>query len=167
MKGRQPTELMRVTEFWMSVDRQGEDECWPWTEYVNEDGYGSFYFEGRMVGAHELAITFTTGEKRLPELDTCHSCGNRICCNPKHLRFDTRLSNVADTVRMGLHTNKRITDEQVRTIRLRHAAGASQRELAQQFEVSASLVNNLITGRKRRDAGGPTRPARKCIRKAS
>jgi hypothetical protein len=31
---------VRVTEFWRTVSIRGEDECWPWTGYLNEDGYG-------------------------------------------------------------------------------------------------------------------------------
>jgi len=55
---------VRVTEFWRSVSIRGEDECWPWTGYLNEDGYGEFFFAGKMRGAHELAVTFTTAEVR-------------------------------------------------------------------------------------------------------
>ncbi len=76
----------RITEFWMNVSiADDEVECWPWTGY-KEDGYGRFFWDGRMVGAHELALTFTTGEVRAPGLDTCHRCNNPICCNPHHLR---------------------------------------------------------------------------------
>lgn len=33
---------VRVTEFWRSVSIRGDDERWPWTGYLNEDGYGEF-----------------------------------------------------------------------------------------------------------------------------
>jgi hypothetical protein len=154
---RQPTAITRVTEFWMSIDRRGVDECWPWTGYLNEDGYGEFFFEERMIGAHELAVTFTTGERRLPKLDTCHSCGNPPCCNPKHLRFGTRQSNVDDMVRMGRQAkpNQRLSDETVRLIRERRQAGASQDDLAGQYGISSSYVSMIVNGLKRPDAGGP------------
>ena len=161
--------LVRVTQFWMSVQRGDDQECWPWTGYVNEDGYGEFHFRGQMVGAHELAVTFATGERRLPVLDTCHSCGNRICCNPSHLRFDTRQSNVDDAVRMGRHYRPsplRLTDEQVRLIRQRREAGAAQIDLAEQFGVSQSFISQIVTGRKRPSAGGPIAPTRTYRRSA-
>lgn len=159
MKGRQPTTEMRVTEFWMSVTRGEPDECWPWTGYA-EDGYGRFFWDGRMVGAHELALTFTTGERRLPELDTCHSCNNPPCCNPRHLRFDTRQGNVDDMVLAGraAKPNLRISDETVRLIRKRRAAGANQEDLAAQYGCSASWISMIVNGRKRAAAGGPIIP---------
>lgn len=168
MAGEDPIAL-RVTEFWMSVERHGPDDCWPWTGYINEDGYGEFFYENRMIGAHELAVTFTTGERRLPGFDTCHSCGNPPCCNPSHLRFDTRQSNVADMIRMGRQPrpNQRFTDEQIRVIRLRREAGAPQSLLAEQYECSPSYISQLVNGIARADAGGPIATSRQYQRRSA
>ena len=153
---REPTVERRVTEFWMSVKIGEPDECWPWTAYLNEDGYGEFFFDGRMIGAHELSVTFTTGEVRLPDLETCHSCDNPPCCNPRHLRFDTHLSNVQEMDDRGRRRSiERVTDEQVRLIRRRRQAGASQEDLAAQFGVSSSFISMVVNGKKRLSAGGP------------
>lgn len=161
----------RVTAFWDQVDRSaGADACHPWTGYVNEDGYGAFFYDGRMIGAHELALTFTTGERRLPELDTCHSraCTTRRCCNSRHLRFDTRLSNVADTVALGRnHRQPRITDEQVRLIRRRREAGAPQDLLAEEFAVSAAYISQIVNGVSRAAAGGPIATTRRYHRRTA
>lgn len=145
----------------MSVEIRGPDDCWPWKEYA-EDGYGQFFYEGRMFGAHELAVTFTTGERRLPKLDTCHSCGNPPCCNPAHLRFDTRQGNVDDTVRMGrnYHPAYRLTDDEVLLMRERRAAGAAQQDLAAQFGVSQGHVSMIVSGQRRAEVGGPLTPKR-------
>jgi hypothetical protein len=153
---------VKVTEFWMLVDRRGRDDCWPFTGYINEDGYGAFYIDGRMVGAHELALTFTTGERRLPHLDTCHSCtGSRSCCNPRHLRFDTRQSNVDDTVRAGRnHRRPGLSDGNILVIRLRREAGAAQQDLAAQFNVSDGYISLLVRGLTRPDLGGPIQTKR-------
>lgn len=150
----------RVTEFWSLVDQSGgPDACHPWTGYVNEDGYGAFYYDDRMRGAHELAVTLTTGERRLPDMDTCHSreCTTRLCCNRRHLRFDTRAANVADMVAMGRNHRfpARLTDEQVQLIRRRRAAGAAQDDLAEQYGCSASYISQIVNGAKRAAAGGP------------
>ena len=145
----------RITEFWMHVAiTDAEDACWPWTGYV-EDGYGRFFWDGRMVGAHELALSFTTGEARAPGLDTCHRCNNPICCNPHHLRFDTRAGNVADMVAANRARRGRFTDEQIRVMRTRYAHGASQQSLALDYAVTNGLVSQIVRGLRYRHAGGP------------
>lgn len=143
-------DVVKVSAFWHFVDSGPFDECWEWRGYVNDDGYGEFFWNGKMVGAHELALTFTTGELRDQTLDTCHSCGNRLCCNPSHLRFDTRLSNVADTIRHGRHVMPPsvLNEDQVKIIKLRLAHGAKQKTLAEQFGVTESLISQIKTGKR-------------------
>lgn len=145
----------RVTEFWMNVAISDDDaECWPWLGYT-EDGYGRFFWNKRMVGAHELALTFSTGESRAPGLDTCHRCNNPICCNPHHLRFDSRASNVADMLAAGRGRPGRFTDEQITTMRVRYAHGASQMNLARDYGITNGLVSQIVRGLRYRSAGGP------------
>lgn len=152
---------VRVTEFWGNVAIRTPGECWPWTGYVNEDGYGEFFFAGRMYGAHELAVTFTTGEVKDPALDTCHSCDNPPCCNPEHLRFATRLENVADMYQRGrarvgsAHPAAKLTEDVVVEIRVRRANGAMQKALAADYGVSEAYVSEIVNGLVWRHAGGP------------
>lgn len=152
----------RITEFWRSVDVCGDDECWLWTGYV-EKGYGRFYFEGRMAGAHELALSFTTGEAKHPALDTCHSCDTPLCCNPAHLRFDTRQSNVDDCTSQGRHAHgernghAKLAEAQVVLMRERATHGASGKTLAAEFGVSPALVTAILRGERWARAGGPLR----------
>jgi hypothetical protein len=148
---------VRVTLFWVSVDQAGPDECWPWVGYSDADGYGQFFFEGRMRPAHELALTFTTGERRGTGLDTCHSCNNPPCCNPAHLRFDTRASNVADSISAGTHKAGpgKLTPDVVRIIRERRANGARQQDLADQYGVTNGMVSQIVRGLRWPSAPGP------------
>lgn len=147
---------VRVTEFWSFVDRKHPNVCWPWMAY-QEDGYGRFFFGGRMRPAHELALTFATGEVRGESLDTCHSCNNPICCNPRHLRFDTRASNVADSIKAGTfsYPPRKLSADDVRTIRDRAALGARQKDLAAQYGVVPATVSMVVRGLRWPDAGGP------------
>ena len=154
----------RVTEFWGLVDSSGGvDICWPWTGYLNKDGYGEYHWLGRMVGAHELAVTFTTGEVRAPGLDTCHECDTPGCCNPRHLRFDTRLGNVADAVSRGRHARgetagaARLTEADVLMIRERAHRGGTGRSLASEYGLSESAITEIIRGRRWPHVGGPIR----------
>lgn len=152
----------RATLFWLDVDIRGVDECWPWRGYT-EQGYGRYFDGVRMRPAHELALSYFTGEARPVELDTCHSCHNRGCCNPRHLRFDVRQGNVDDSVRDDRHARgsrngkAKINEEIVLVMRERRAAGATGRDLAAQFGVSEGLVNEIVRGRRWRHVGGPIR----------
>ena len=143
---------MRVTMFWRLVAVGNPDECWPWQGYRDEHGYGWFQYGGPMRPAHELALSFTTGEERLPGLETCHACHNPPCCNPNHLRFDTRQGNVDDAVAAGRHYRpslRKLTDEQITTIRQRLAGGARQQDLADQYGVGNPTISNIKRGKGR------------------
>lgn len=146
---------MAVTRFWSLVDQS--EGCWEWTGDKDSYGYGLFVWNGTQCGAHSLALSFTTGEKRAPGLDTCHSCDNPGCCNPDHLRFDTRLSNVRDMHDRGrsVSPSARLTPEQVIAMRVRRDNGAPQKELAQDFDLSEAYVSQIVRGVTWKDIGGP------------
>ena len=154
-------EAVQITRFWRLVNVGGHEECWDWRGDQN-GGYGAFYYRGRMRRAHELALSFTTGESRHPDLDTCHECDNPACCNPAHLRFDTRKSNVGDMhsrgrgLRGDSHPSAtRMTSEKVRLMRERRALGATQRTLAEDFGVSEGYVSEIVRGLVWKSAPGP------------
>ena len=115
-----------------------------------------FHYRGRLYGAHELALSFSTGEKRVEGLDTCHSCDNPICCNPAHLRFDTRKSNVREMHERERDRNgARLTEEDVVLIRQRRASGARQCDLAAEFGVTDGTISMIVRGERWKRAGGP------------
>ncbi len=134
----------------MLVNRVSDDECWEWKGYRDEHGYGMFQFGGRMRFAHDLAVSFRTGEERDPALETCHSCHNPPCCNPSHLRYDTHKANVADMVAAGRHRRgaTKLNAEVAEVIRQRIAAGARQQDLADQYGVNNSMISMIKTGRR-------------------
>lgn len=157
-------DAVAVSRFWRMVDQRDPDGCWPWLG-DDDQGYGVFFYQGRLRRAPELALSFTTGEQRLPGLDTCHSCDNPPCCNPAHLRFDTRRSNVADMHERGrANPASKITAEQVVLIRQRRAAGARQKDLAEQFGITDGQVSMIVRGLRWVDAGGPIQTERKYVR---
>ena len=155
-------DAVTVSRFWRLVDVRGETECWPWKGDRRDDGYGVFFFGGRIVGAHELALSFTTGEKRHASLDTCHTCDNPPCCNPAHLRFDTRAANVADMVERGRASTSRrkLSDHQIVMLRERRALGARQKDLAEQFGITDGQVSMIVRGVRWPHVGGPIQEKR-------
>ena len=161
-------QALKVTQFWQLVAKNAEDKCWEWQGNLDKDGYGTYYWEGKNTGSHQLALSFTTGEKRSPGFDTCHSCDNPKCCNPRHLRFDTRKSNVADMINRGrANYSTKLTDTEVVEMRVRRANGARQIDLARDYGVSDGMVSEIVRGLKRKDAGGPIEKNKQIIRKAA
>lgn len=158
-------EAVTVSRFWRMVRMGDSSECWAWTGQAAADGYGSFFYHGEMRRSHEMALSFSTGEMRHPDLVTCHSCDNPRCCNPSHLRFDTPGSNLKEAYDRGLRSGTDIpawiNDEKVRLMRERRALGARVCDLAADFKISPTAASLILRGLSRAKAGGPITPAKK------
>lgn len=148
-----------IDRFWAKVDQSGgPDACWPWTASGVPRGYGLFYPAGRgsNVYAHRLAFELTKGPIPAGHY-ILHACDNPPCCNPAHLSTGTHLENIADMHSKGRgvtpearrgseHPNARLTDDQIREIRAAARAGERQRDIAQRFGISRSLVGQIHRG---------------------
>lgn len=70
--------------------------CWEWQGRRTRDGYGSIKYDGSMRGAHRVAWITWRGDPGDMQVD--HTCRNRSCCNPNHLRLMTKAQNLATRV---------------------------------------------------------------------
>ena len=93
--------------------------CWLWTAATTIYGYGQFFFNGRLEGAHRVSWRLHIGE--IPD-GRCvlHRCDVPRCVNPAHLFLGTKRDNALDSVRKGrwphaqplLHCRYLVTSEQ-------------------------------------------------------
>lgn len=145
--------------FWSYVEKRGEDECWPWTGPSHhppkspDHKYGRIKINGLYVTATRYMYAVICGRDLSDDVDVCHTCDNTICVNPAHLFAGTHSENMLDCVAKGrwnsprgekVHTAK-LTEDDVRDLRERHASGVSMYQLAKHFGVSAPTVKDAVT----------------------
>lgn len=135
--------------------------CWEWTGRKNKGGYGAMVVNGKSLRAHRLAFQIYSkplGDDQL----ACHHCDNPSCVNPDHLYAGTPQSNADDKVARGrCHRPKygpeilpgetnaisKLSDDAVRKIRELHKSGsATNKHIAEIFEVSPSLISKVVNG---------------------
>jgi hypothetical protein len=54
-------ELITEDRFWAMTDRRGDDECWPWTGRIGDNGYAHFKADGQQGLAHRWAYEHFVG----------------------------------------------------------------------------------------------------------
>ena len=88
--------------FMSHVDKS--EECWLWNGTTDRNGYGSFRMGRRMMLVHRLMFIHRNGEIA-PDREIDHSCHNRSCVQPAHLREVTRKQNMEN--KSGAQSNNK------------------------------------------------------------
>lgn len=81
-----------------------ENGCWEWTKATTNDGYGMIRIGTATVRTHRLAYSLFVRAINDGEY-VLHSCNNRLCCNPSHLRAGNQSDNMKDKFRSGYSTH--------------------------------------------------------------
>ena len=102
--------------FWKFVEVKGPDDCWIWRG-GRQRGYGAFYNKGNVERAHRISYIIEHGNID-NKLLVLHSCDNKLCVNPKHLRQGSHIDNVHDAMNKELYNNnKKLNTEAVKVIK--------------------------------------------------
>lgn len=126
------------------------DECirWPLSTY-QRSGYGQM--GGKNASRRSLIIH--TGHDPGRKVHAAHSCHNRWCVNPRHLRWATAAENLADRVADGTapkgeqNPAAKLTPEIVLEARRRAANGETHRSIAADYGVSRTAISDAIGSR--------------------
>jgi hypothetical protein len=134
------------------------DGCWLWQGALKENGYGVIGDDASRKGqvyVHRLMWRETYGHMPVAGLEVCHTCDVRNCVRPDHLFVGTHAENVRDQVEKGrnrkgiaMYWAAKVDDAAVRVIRQRVTAGERRVDLAREYGLSVSSIDNIVN-RKR------------------
>ena len=122
------------------------DECIPWPFGTRGGGYGSVYIDGRSRLVHRVVCERVHGDAPTQEHEAAHSCNNRPCINPRHLRWATPTENAADKIAHGTlmvgeaNPMHKLSIGEVQAIR---EQGGPLRVAADEFGVSITTVHRI------------------------
>ncbi len=72
----------------------GKDECWMWMGATHGNGYSRMVRDGITQSPHR--IMFELFVERIPDDKIVHhTCNNKLCCNPDHLKLVTHSKNIS------------------------------------------------------------------------
>lgn len=143
-----------------------ESGCHEWQGPRTRDGYGQLgeYWLIEQYGiklVHRLMVHLVTGHEFADRSEqVMHSCHNRSCCNPDHLSIGTAKENIRQAWERGsfdgfwrrhrpngeLNGRVKVTEDQVREIRRRAAAGEKRRTLSRDFDIHYTTVTRILAG---------------------
>jgi hypothetical protein len=133
------------TEDWLRFISKIEitEDCWLWKGSIGSGGYGYFWCLDNNYYSHRIVLEHTLGRPIAQNMEACHSCPTRNCCNPEHLREDTHKENILDKVRNNTqsrgenHYKTPFTDTDIISIR-----NDTRRlcDIARQYGVSSSCI---------------------------
>jgi hypothetical protein len=147
-----------VKRFWSYVDKNGPipnhcpelGPCWIWIGFCRDNGYGQCSINGHCYKAHRVAFVISGGIFS-NGYSVLHSCHNRKCCNPAHLKSGTHLDNMEDMVKSGRNKNRMVAEQKkpilskdaVFEIKEMLKANISIAQIARKFQKSRNQISAI------------------------
>lgn len=136
----------------MEIDIDKSGSCWEWTGRRNKSGYGLTAIRGGSELAHRAYWQLVVGE--VPG-DMCllHSCDNKKCVNPAHLRIGTHAENMAEAKERNRMRPMRGSDNGMAKIsyqiaeEIRADKTSSNVSLAKKYGVSDVVISKVRLGK--------------------
>lgn len=143
------------SRFWDKVVKG--PNCWEWIgAYRAKDNYGVFTIGYKSYSAPRLSYEISVG--KIPDgLNILHSCDNRRCVNPSHLRPGTQRENLRDCISRGRHIPPKgerngmsiLSALQVKNIRNKFTNKRGQMtSLAKEYGVSIPAIHSIVRGNR-------------------
>lgn len=126
------------------------DTCVEWPFSAKADGYGLLRVAGKATLAHREMCRRVHGEPPFSGAQAAHSCDNRLCINPNHLRWLNNKANEEDKLRhrkapgRNALGHKKFSPGEATAIAADHRP---TRELAAEYGCSINAVNDIRAGR--------------------
>jgi hypothetical protein len=134
-----------INKFWNKVDKSGD--CWIFTDKSQKDDYGRVNIRKQIWLAHCFAWFLVKGFQSAHFL--LHSCDNKKCVNPSHLREGTHADNAHDKVLRNRqskgenHGRAKLHDCDIPEIdRLKYIVRMSEQEIASIYGVSRTVISH-------------------------
>lgn len=149
--------------FWYRVESQSRamaNGCVEFTGCKDDCGYGRINKGGRLVRVHRAVWEREHG--LIPAgMVVMHLCDNRACIRAEHLVLGTQAQNVADmdlkrrrvSVRGSEHSQAKLHEADITTIRARLNDGATCISLALEYGVTEGMIRHIKKGRSWRHVG--------------
>lgn len=143
-----------LRNFEKHLTTQAVEQCWFWTGTLTHRGYGQFGVGSKTFMAHRVSYVLFCGE--IPEGKfVLHSCDNKNCCNPSHLRLGLHEDNVQDALDRKRykpmigedHVSSTLSALEVLEIMERLRKGEAAADIARMYNVGDSTIRSIYYGR--------------------
>jgi hypothetical protein len=125
------------------ISEDDETGCW---NIICFDNYPRISIGKRKVRLNRLMLAWN-GTEAIDKF-ACHTCNNSKCVNPDHLYWGSSEDNMRDKIMAGHGYKQVLSANDVKNIRDLKRRGAGNKPLAQVYNVSNSMINRIVNGKR-------------------